>query len=555
MEYIKKEELRDGDIFVAQMSNNHFLNKQGTKFYLNLKTDNSIKHERFETSGGFSYTNIRMATSEEKHWLNTCIEQDKFITFEEAMKTFIPEYVECVQQLVGSAYKLGIIYKVNNNGYINNDSYSFAYYNFNKNRFKPSTKEAYDAQFVVKEPEFVLPEKWYLKITNDNKDIINNWRRNIIQYDNSDCQYETISQNGSGSSVIFIIQNKDYTEITFEQFKKYVLKEETVEEVIEEIIENKTELEIWLEDTKALNLNFEDLIHYIENDQTCNYNNIYSKLEGFGARQRAKILFNKWNKEIIEPLPQFKVIESIETITKVENNEGNQFFIGDVITVEGSNVAETIKSFEYQLNKTVLCAVFTNNSFIDINSIEHYLESKDVEPEFTLPEKWCITTTAESSKIIQNWRDMTGGSNYRNKEIGVIFTSDKGCVQGWMAFATDRKIGYTEITFDQFKKYVLKEEVKPIIIAQGHLDQLKLAEAGIPSIVIPNETLLEKAKRLYPIGTKFKSAYSGKVFSIKNHIQESSNSTTIVFGTNEPNNGGSYYGCIYYGDKFAEIIK
>ena len=34
---------------------------------------------------------------------------------------------------------------------------------------QPSTKEAYDAQFVVKEPEFVLPEKWCVKVTPDNQ--------------------------------------------------------------------------------------------------------------------------------------------------------------------------------------------------------------------------------------------------------------------------------------------------------------------------------------------------------------------------------------------------
>ncbi len=34
--------------------------------------------------------NIRLATEEETHWLNCCIENNKFIEFEEAMKTFIP---------------------------------------------------------------------------------------------------------------------------------------------------------------------------------------------------------------------------------------------------------------------------------------------------------------------------------------------------------------------------------------------------------------------------------------------------------------------------------
>ena len=32
MEYIKKEELKDGDIFVSQLSMSNWLNKQGTNF-------------------------------------------------------------------------------------------------------------------------------------------------------------------------------------------------------------------------------------------------------------------------------------------------------------------------------------------------------------------------------------------------------------------------------------------------------------------------------------------------------------------------------------------
>lgn len=41
-----------------------------------------------------NHRTYRLATPEEKHWLNCCITADKFITFEEAMKSFIPEYVE-----------------------------------------------------------------------------------------------------------------------------------------------------------------------------------------------------------------------------------------------------------------------------------------------------------------------------------------------------------------------------------------------------------------------------------------------------------------------------
>ena len=91
--------------------------------------------------------------------------------------------------------------------------------------------------------------------------------------------------------------------------------------------------------------------------------------------------------KIIEPLPQFKVIETIETIIKVENNEGNQFFIGDVV-ISSNGTIQTIESFDYNKAKTNIIA-FTNKQSktgngIGIDKIEHYIEPKVEE---TLLEK------------------------------------------------------------------------------------------------------------------------------------------------------------------------
>jgi len=167
MKYIKKEDLKEGDVFVTQLSNNHFLNKYDTGFNLHLSTDNTIKIERLYKKGGFAYNNMRLATSEEKHWLETCIIADKLIPFEEAMKSFIPEYVECIKVWTGkSKSEIKKIYKTLEEPEFSIHNWNTIYNGINITKyFKPSTKEAYDAQFVVKEPEFVLPEKWCLKIT------------------------------------------------------------------------------------------------------------------------------------------------------------------------------------------------------------------------------------------------------------------------------------------------------------------------------------------------------------------------------------------------------
>ena len=316
MEYIKKEELKDGDVFVSQMSHNHFLNKYGTGYGLHLNLDNTIKNQVLYRIGGFAYNNMRLATSEEKHWLNCCITADKFITFEEAMKTFIPEYYQYIGENDShtSSFIKGKTYKIINKNdleasfnFIDEKGTPDGYEGINWKRFKPSTKEAYDAQFVVKEHEFVLPGNWGVKCNSSNYKPVKEWAGYDWWKDNFN---RFITHNKTW----LYVNNGSYTEITFDQFKKYVLKEETVEEV-----------------------------------------------------------------KVIKPLPQFKVIETIETITKVENNEGNQFFIGDIV-ISSNGTVQTIESFDYNKAKTNIIAFTNKRSIlgngIGIDKIEHYVEPK-----------------------------------------------------------------------------------------------------------------------------------------------------------------------------------
>lgn len=86
-------------------------------------------------------------------------------------------------------------------------------------------------------PEFVLPEKWYLNITKQeycsdlNKFLHNNckhyndYRKSWTTYSGLDSyfHYPQHKEHNNCHSSWKIC--KDYKEITFEQFKKYVLKE------------------------------------------------------------------------------------------------------------------------------------------------------------------------------------------------------------------------------------------------------------------------------------------------------------------------------------------
>lgn len=122
--------------------------------------------------------NIRLATPEEKHWLNECIRLNKFITKEEAMTTFIPE--------------------------------------------------------------FILPTKWYIdikKINNDDVKILDLFLHSHLKhYEGYKTTWEIIKRPSEDAFLHYpqipnsgchthYRKHDDYTEITFEQFRKYVLKE------------------------------------------------------------------------------------------------------------------------------------------------------------------------------------------------------------------------------------------------------------------------------------------------------------------------------------------
>ena len=168
MKQLEKKDLIKDQIYKHINGPIFMWNINDSKYYLGSNNlPNEINY--FGTVGFFDGNGITEATPEEKHWLEVCIAANRFISYEEAMKTFIPEYVECTLQQVGSDYNLGKIYKVNTtsqnvNKIESHNNQGMAFYQMNKHRFKPSAKEAYDAQFVVKEPK----DKVLLNRANSN---------------------------------------------------------------------------------------------------------------------------------------------------------------------------------------------------------------------------------------------------------------------------------------------------------------------------------------------------------------------------------------------------
>jgi|688.fasta_scaffold61079_2 hypothetical protein len=267
MKQLQKEDLIEGEIYKAFTFNNNKYIFKKTNHLTDCDNINSYLNIFHKKTGNFNYNiaSFTEITPEEKHWLEECIKIDKFVSYEDAMKTF--------------------------------------------------------------EPEFVLPEKWCVKNTNEKiSEFFNSklkWNSKCYSHISNKNKYlhsmDSNRNNVINSTIYANVAHdciiKNYTEITFEQFKKYVLKEEVMETPKDKVLE------------------------------TSHKNNKFIK--------------------------------------KVECSEGGIYKLGDKITVftkDSPNKGKifTIKGFRWNNAKTNLCAItelHTPNG-IGLDKIELYIEPK-----------------------------------------------------------------------------------------------------------------------------------------------------------------------------------
>lgn len=205
---------------------------------------------RFWNSSNFNHSlsKIQKATEEEKHWLNECIKANKFIPLEEALKSFKQEtkfiigqwylfdantYIKCSNNKINNAC-------ISVNERIYNGKLETPYCKkFHITRIKkeiPLSKiQAYlpeghvdKINTTMKQELTSLPEKWCFKVTKENYEQFKHLR------DLCSINGYISSKPYSGLSWGIWYSNfpEDCREITFDQFKKWVLKE-SVEEIPE----------------------------------------------------------------------------------------------------------------------------------------------------------------------------------------------------------------------------------------------------------------------------------------------------------------------------------
>lgn len=193
------------------------------------------------------------------------------------------------------------------------------------------------------------------------------------------------------------------------------------------------------------------------------WTNLYNT-NNFSAFEEKKKTVTKLKNKVIKRATNSKILE-------VEDTDGSVYAIGDTIRIFEKTCAShsqiyKILGFRWNNDKTHICAITSkHNNGIRLDWIEHYVE----KPKFILPEKWCVRNV---NNIIADYFNNKVDSIFKiynhkihfnrflhsedNRNNNVLKHQK---IQASIAYSYI-KPNFTEITFEQFKQYILFDGYK-----------------------------------------------------------------------------------------------
>lgn len=141
-------------------------------------------------------------------------------------------------------------------------------------------------------------------------------------------------------------------------------------------------------------------------------------------------------------------------------------------------------------------------------SYETWTKLKDMKEEFKLPEFWQIERNTENNKIINDWMNIHHNTS---KERG-YYTDCNGWVNNRNLHKSIYQRDMPEITFEQFKKYIIMKDKKII----GYKCPTDLFEGEIKKGTVYNGFPEDSSHK----GTYFSREFSSPKFNIPKEIVE-----------------------------------
>lgn len=340
--------------------------------------------------------------------------------------------------------------------------------------------------------QFELPEKWYV-IPNTLEQTLDvcRWfdkskfanKKNPDFYENIHTQYIGSALGGIGEgNVLCNRENVGLTQITIEQFYKYVLKKDLVY-TIKDLAEgkvclftdgcNKEQLQKVL---KAAHKEISDCygsypdVKYYWMEENYYWNNSTTNSSKL-PEQSVKEFLNELNKN--EETKNMSKEKKFVTVID-EGKAYTTHYLAEAYGCTKYHYTEGLPSARKGAVLEVVKEVLVNNdtlSYIlkDQQGIEYLIGKEGVEDyldAFTLPDKWALKCNGKEE--VGTWYNLQSGQRcyvgFAIKNEGYFHSynwADQSIMNKGMLEASfhdySKRSEYTEITFDQFKKYVMKD--------------------------------------------------------------------------------------------------
>lgn len=204
-----------------------------------------------------------------------------------------------------------------------------------------------------------------------------------------------------------------------------------------------------------------------------------------------------------------KQFERLYEILSVSNCEGNIFIIGDTICKNNKTMPQIIKGFKVGANGKIMMALTDKLSFngISIDKIQHNIDTDDSKNNDSSTDSTndTVEQVEKPKKVLKEGLKFKYSLNPDSKVYTIESIVHNQVRISWEENSA-KKISTIYPTlrvqelFDE-EKWI---EVESSVVVTGSTkDMLHLNRIGISTVNIRLETNLEKAKRLYPIGTIF----------------------------------------------------
>lgn len=197
------------------------------------------------------------------------------------------------------------------------------------------------------------------------------------------------------------------------------------------------------------------------NTNSLNWNQECNSLNYFTKKGHASKYINFNDVDFEESIPKYFAVKNDGSL------EFKEYIKWLNKTYNGNWVGNSINYYygcdnKYTNSGTVYHKYISNfkNNPVVFESAKEFMEllNKDIKETFVLPEYWCVKVTKENEEALDSWRKEQFGCKNLVKLYGYLVSDD-----WWDGSHCSYTIGlpklgkYKEITFEQFEKYVLKE--------------------------------------------------------------------------------------------------